>query len=118
MAEQAESRASREIRSRLARLLPGSFWFKVHGNPYQRGGISDNLGVWVGKFIAVEIKMLGNNNPTPRQQFFIDDVNRAGGIAFHYVYNPMFNYDTAAREIAQEIIARVRFKNRERTKDG
>ena len=43
-------------------------------------GSSDLIGIFKGKFLAIETKMPGKK-PTPEQQKFIDTVNKEGGIA-------------------------------------
>ena len=43
-------------------------------------GSSDLIGIYKGRFLALELKRKGKN-PTPKQQNFIDVVNKAGGIA-------------------------------------
>ena len=44
-------------------------------------GIADILGVYKGRFLAIEVKRPGLK-PTADQQAFIDNVNEAGGIGF------------------------------------
>ena len=45
-------------------------------------GVSDIIGMTIdGHFFAVEVKA-GKNRPTPRQQEFVDQVNKDGGLAF------------------------------------
>lgn len=43
-------------------------------------GSSDLIGIFKGRFTALEIKQPGKH-PTPEQKAFIDAVNKAGGIA-------------------------------------
>ena len=42
-------------------------------------GSSDLIGMFKGRFLALEVKMPGKK-PTPEQQLFIDTVNKHGGI--------------------------------------
>lgn len=105
MGTQPESKASREIRGRLPSLLPGSFWFKIAGGQYQSNGVSDNLGVVLGILVCIEMKMRNPKNkkheqPTALQLNFIDNVNKSGGIAFTYIYDPLLGYQKAAEEVA------------------
>ena len=44
-------------------------------------GISDIIGIYGGKYMAIEVKRAGQN-PTDKQQQFLDRVNYEGGIAF------------------------------------
>jgi len=60
-----------------------SFFFKIHGGPMQMAGISDLIGVYKGKFVAIEVKTPSNKKGTTKlQDWFIDSVNNCGGIAF------------------------------------
>lgn len=55
--------------------------FRRNTNPYRKIGVSDILGIWQKKFLAIECKA-GKNKPTPAQEHFIREVNEKGGIAF------------------------------------
>lgn len=47
----------------------------------QPGGVADILGIFNGRFLAIEVKRPGN--PLTRcQKHFLDSVNREGGIGF------------------------------------
>jgi penicillin-binding protein-related factor A (putative recombinase) len=48
---------------------------------YQRAGMSDILGSFAGRLLAIEVKKPGGK-PSDEQVEFIDDVNRYGGIGF------------------------------------
>lgn len=56
-----------------AGMIPGRKLLKV--------GISDILGCYNGRLLAIEVKA-GKAKPTPPQLEFIDDVNQSGGLAF------------------------------------
>ena len=43
-------------------------------------GISDIIGIYKGRFLAIEVKR-DNQIPTPLQQAFLDEVKANGGIA-------------------------------------
>jgi hypothetical protein len=46
-------------------------------------GISDLIGIIDGRFIAIEVKVEEEgNDATKLQKWFIDRVNKCGGIAF------------------------------------
>jgi len=63
--------------------LDRSFFFKVHGGPMQMAGISDLVGIYKGRFVAIEIKTPENKKgATKLQQWFIKKVNHCGGIGF------------------------------------
>jgi len=55
------------------------------GDRYIRYGLikgsSDIIGLFKGRFLAIEVKIPGKN-PTPEQKKFINNINKAGGIAF------------------------------------
>ncbi len=61
----------------------GGFWVKIHGGLFQFTGLPDLIGCVKGKFIAIEAKAPGRlDNVTPRQQFVLDAITKAGGLAF------------------------------------
>ena len=78
MPRKPETALSRKVLSRLR--VEGGRWDKIHGGPYQAGGIADILGCWRGRFIAIELKMPGEE-PTELQKDFLDDVHYSGGRA-------------------------------------
>ena len=53
--------------------------FRRNVDPYRRKGVSDILGIWKGKFVAIEVKIKGRY-ATKEQEEFIEDVNKSGGI--------------------------------------
>lgn len=44
-------------------------------------GVSDILGIYKGRMLAIEVKNKGNK-PSPAQKEFLDNVNHHGGIGF------------------------------------
>lgn len=59
--------------------------YKSNSGHYIKYGVanpggSDLIGIFKGRFTAIEVKQPGKK-PTPEQQSFIDAVNKAGGIA-------------------------------------
>lgn len=44
-------------------------------------GKSDILGIWKGRFLAIEVKRK-TGVVSPAQQYFIDRINEEGGLAF------------------------------------
>lgn len=46
-----------------------------------RRGVSDILGIYKGKFLAIEVKSL-KGRLSLEQKVFIDEINAEGGIAF------------------------------------
>lgn len=56
-------------------------WRKQTG--YNMPGMSDILGIWRGKFIAIEVKAPGRiKNVSDKQKEFMRKVNDEGGLAF------------------------------------
>lgn len=53
-------------------------WFM----PIGLKGKSDILGIYKGKFLAIEVKRPSSGVVSPDQQYFMDRVNKEGGIAF------------------------------------
>lgn len=57
--------------------IPG----RINKSRYLKNGISDLLGVFLGKMLAIEVK-LPTGKVSKEQQEFIDEINKHGGIAF------------------------------------
>lgn len=55
--------------------------FRSNTNRYRIKGVADVLGIWKGKFLAIEVKTK-RNYPTPEQKTFLARVNAEGGIGF------------------------------------
>lgn len=80
MAQGPESRLVTKIKKALAEA--GAFFFKVHGGPYQSAGIADLIGLWNGRFVALEVKVPGRKHTlTELQAAFLESVRAHGGIA-------------------------------------
>lgn len=46
-------------------------------------GISDLLGIYKGRFVAIEVKLPSNKKGTTRlQDWFINTINACGGLGF------------------------------------
>ena len=75
----AEASLTRAIRGLLNSL--NVFHWKNHGGPMGAKGISDILGCYHGRMLAVEVKA-PSGRISEDQQRFIDNVNAAGGLAF------------------------------------
>jgi hypothetical protein len=54
---------------------------RIPGRKLLKTGIADILGVFRGRMLAIEVKAPGEK-PSDKQEEFIADVNRHGGIAF------------------------------------
>lgn len=79
---QPEAKLTAKIRTYL-NTLDDSFFFKVRGGPGQHKGISDLVGVYHGKFVALEVKLPNNKRGlTLYQKVFLLKVKRAGGLAY------------------------------------
>lgn len=81
MSKKAESRLQRRIRDMLEKCFPGSFWFKVHGGPFQVAGIPDLLGCVNGLYFGLEIKVPGKGKLSAIQIDTLQRINDAGGYA-------------------------------------
>ena len=65
---------------RWLKSVPGCFVVKQHGGVYTEVGIPDLICCYKGRFIAFELKVK-NNTTTKIQDFKIDRIRKAGGIA-------------------------------------
>ncbi len=71
-----------KIKKRLNEL-DKSFFFKTHGSAMQMAGISDLIGVYNGRLVAIEVKNPDNKaGATKLQQRFLGIINRCGGLGF------------------------------------
>jgi penicillin-binding protein-related factor A (putative recombinase) len=59
---------------------PKTRGFRRTGKWYKKG-VSDILGIYKGKFLAIEVKIKGSY-PAPNQRIFLQDVLNNGGISF------------------------------------
>lgn len=87
--EKSEGEIKREIMQYLSRLSEGMFWINssigIRGRKinsrYQLTGVGDILGLYRGRFVAIEVK-----KPTgvvsEVQEKFIQRVTSKGGLAF------------------------------------
>lgn len=110
MATKPETKLVQKIMLALKRECSG-LYFNVNGNPFQRKGISDILGVSEGYFIAIEVKLEGKEDTlTQHQKRFIRDVKKAGGIAFMTT-----NAEDAVRRVKSGKRKRVQRSNKTST---
>ena len=81
MSKTPEGKFTEQVTNYL-KSLGGACWFyKVYGGGYfQRNGIPDIIGVFKGKFFALELK--AENGKASLQIYNIDKINRAGGIGY------------------------------------
>ena len=56
--------------------------FRKSNNKFHINGVSDILGIYKGKFLAIEVKTPKNKTRPAHQKAFISEVNKRGGIAF------------------------------------
>jgi penicillin-binding protein-related factor A (putative recombinase) len=70
---------TRAIRGLLNSL--GVFHYKHWGGPMGEPGVSDIIGCYMGRMLAIEIKA-PNGKVSEHQREFLDRVNAAGGLAF------------------------------------
>jgi hypothetical protein len=81
--EPLESTIVSKIKKAISKKWPNAFYFKVHGGMYQSAGIPDLVGCIDGMFFAIEVKRPSTKtNVTPLQQACIEQIIKAGGIAF------------------------------------
>lgn len=78
MPKQPESK----LKGRILHYLQGrgAYAFKVHGNEFQEAGAPDIFCCWHGMFIALELKVPGED-ATPRQKYIMGKIDQAGGSA-------------------------------------
>lgn len=58
------------------------YWVKIHGGPYQTGGLPDIVGCYAGKYYGLEVKLPGKEHTlTERQAHRLAQIRKAGGRA-------------------------------------
>ena len=57
--------------------------FRKARSKYSINGVSDILGIFKGRFLAIEVKTPQNKKRTEDQNSFINQVNKRGGLAFY-----------------------------------
>lgn len=75
----SESELIKKIKAYL-KTVDACFYWKEHGGQYGTAGIPDIIVCYKGRFIGMEAKV-GNNKPTPLQEYTIKSIVSAGGIA-------------------------------------
>ena len=74
----SEAEITKEIRYYMREA---NIWhWKNWAGPMSVAGISDILGIYKGRFLAVEVKRPGQH-PTKKQLNFLERVHREGGLA-------------------------------------
>lgn len=84
MTSQPESRLQRRCQTRIREEFPGAYVRKIHVSEFQSGGIADLLCCIDGFFVAIEIKMPGEEEDglSELQKTEAKAVDAAGGITF------------------------------------
>jgi hypothetical protein len=75
-----ETKLKNSIRKYLDSLGRDLWHFKVHGSGYQKAGVPDNVGCYLGHFFAIEAKAPGEV-PTKKQEREMSLIRQAGGYA-------------------------------------
>jgi len=70
--------------------------FKKQKSKYAINGVSDILGIYKGKLLAIEVKDPQNKSRTDSQNKFIETITRYGGLAF---------YATSVDEVKEKLVA-------------
>jgi hypothetical protein len=77
--KELEADVTKAIRDYLS--LRGIWHYKHAQGPFGRAGISDIIGMYNGRYLAIEVKTK-TGRVSEHQQEFIDEVKANGGIAF------------------------------------
>lgn len=76
-----ETRLTNRILKELR--LEGGFWFKVHGGPMQESGIPDIIGCYMGRFVALEVKLPNSDSKLSlRQRAKLHSIRHSGGYPY------------------------------------
>ncbi|RAN59835.1 recombinase RecB [Dolosigranulum pigrum] len=77
---QPEKKIENKIKQYLDSI--GAYYLKVHGSAFQPSGTPDILACVNGRFVGIEVKRPEGGRVSPLQQFKINQIEAAGGIAF------------------------------------
>ena len=83
MAKKVEADFQRDLVKRLESSFPGSIVMK--NDPSYIQGIPDLTMLYKNTFVAFECKRSPNERKRPNQQWYVDEINRNGGLAY-FVY--------------------------------
>lgn len=78
MARKPETALVDKIRKELGRR--GIYTIKIHGDPYQPKGEADLICCVEGRFVALEVKVDGNE-PSTLQEYTMKLIRQSGGTA-------------------------------------
>jgi penicillin-binding protein-related factor A (putative recombinase) len=67
----------------IAVFDPRKKTFRKAASKFLINGVSDILGTYQGKFLAIEVKRPSNKKRNEDQDHFIKNINDRGGIAFY-----------------------------------
>jgi Holliday junction resolvase len=78
-AKTPEAKVKAKVVAQLKAL--GAYYFYPVTGGFGRSGVPDIVGCYKGRFFAIECKA-GTNKPTPLQQKNLDEIAKAGGLAW------------------------------------
>lgn len=55
--------------------------YRKNKNKFAINGVSDILGIYKGRLLAIEVKRLSSDKPTQEQEQFLERVRKLGGIS-------------------------------------
>lgn len=70
-----------KIMAYLKGTAPDGWFFKIHGGIFQLAGIPDIIGVFRGRFVALEVKRPKVGRVTVLQATILRKISAAGGMA-------------------------------------
>jgi hypothetical protein len=111
MSKQKESQVSATLMKHLHKMLPGSFWTKVHMTAYQ-ATLLDIIGCWKGWYITIETKMKGESL-TARQRIVGIWQENCGAIVLKFERDEDIPFSTQAELLALTIRQKVNQKEKE-----
>lgn len=76
-----ESAITARIMRYLKDLAPDGWWYKVWGSGMQRRGVPDIVGLYRGRFVALEVKRPQLGRASEMQMHTIELIRAAGGVA-------------------------------------
>jgi hypothetical protein len=82
MAQTPEKKVKDWVKKCILEAFPDAYWYMPVPMGFGRKGVPDILLCINGRFVAIECKAESSGVPTKLQQKNLDDVDKAGGLAF------------------------------------
>lgn len=98
MAQTPEGRVKKWLDKRIEEDMPGAYVYKPPGGMFGKTGTPDVFIVWLGIFIAIEVKA-ESNEPTDLQMRTLLKIRDAGGVAASLIGKDLGKWNRILAEV-------------------